>query len=124
MVHGWIRDVTTYQNAFADHQIIHFYRWLRTPSSLLYEPALRKTLHNLMKKLFMQLIAEFKRLGSTVVYANFNRLILCTKKRNISDAIAYVEYITNSIRARELYHSVDITYSQCWEFLMWLDSVS
>ena len=26
MVHGWIRDVTQYQNVFADHQIIHFYR--------------------------------------------------------------------------------------------------
>lgn len=29
-------------------------RWLRSPSSLLYDPALRRTLHNLMKKLFMQ----------------------------------------------------------------------
>ena len=28
MVAGWIRDVTTYQNVFADHQIIHFYRYL------------------------------------------------------------------------------------------------
>ena len=26
MVHGWIRDVTQYQNVFADCQIIHFYR--------------------------------------------------------------------------------------------------
>lgn len=29
-------------------------RWLRSPSSLLYDPALRRILHNLMKKLFMQ----------------------------------------------------------------------
>jgi len=29
-------------------------RWLRSPISLLYDPALRRTLHNLMKKLFMQ----------------------------------------------------------------------
>lgn len=45
--------------------------------------------------LVYRLIAEFKRLGSSVVYANFNRIILCTKKRRIADAIAYVEYITN-----------------------------
>lgn len=32
----------------------HMYRWLRTPGSLLYDPALRATLHNLMKKLFLQ----------------------------------------------------------------------
>lgn len=43
----------------------------------------------------VRLVAEFKRLGSSVIYGNFNRLILCTKKRRIDDAIAYVEYITN-----------------------------
>lgn len=30
-----------------------------------------------------------------MVYGNFNRIILCTKKRRIDDAIGYVEYITN-----------------------------
>lgn len=44
---------------------------------------------------FVRLISEFKRLGSTVVYGNFNRIILCTKKRSIDNAISYVEYITN-----------------------------
>lgn len=45
-----------------------------------------------------RLIAEFKRLGSSVVYANFNRVVLCTKKRRVEDAIAYVEYITSRCR--------------------------
>lgn len=26
MVQGWVRDVTAYNNVFADNQIIHFYR--------------------------------------------------------------------------------------------------
>ena len=34
-----------------------------------------------MKKLFMQLIGEFRRLGSTVVYADFSKIIVCTKKK-------------------------------------------
>ena len=59
------------RNAYADEQVINFYRWLRSPSSFLYDPALYRTLLNLMKKLFMQLIAEFKRLGATIVYASF-----------------------------------------------------
>lgn len=42
-----------------------------------------------------RLVAEFRRLGSSVVYANFNRIILCTKKRRIEDAISYMEYIIN-----------------------------
>ncbi len=78
----------------------------------MYDPALRKTLLNLMKKLFIQLISEFKRLGAVVVHADFNRVIICTKKRSIDDAMAYVEYITNTIRAKDLFHSVDMSVSK------------
>ncbi|KAB1255677.1 DNA polymerase epsilon catalytic subunit A [Camelus dromedarius] len=89
MVVGWVKEITQYRNVYADNQVMHFYRWLRSPSSLLHDPALHRTLHSMMKKLFLQLIAEFKRLGSSVVYANFNRIILCTKKRWVEDALAY-----------------------------------
>ncbi|KAG2471169.1 DPOE1 polymerase, partial [Polypterus senegalus] len=68
-----------------------------------------------------RLVAEFKRLGSNVVYVNFNRIILCTKKRRIEDAIAYVEYITKSIHSREIFHSLSLSFSRCWEFLLWMD---
>ncbi|KAE8634027.1 hypothetical protein XENTR_v10002174 [Xenopus tropicalis] len=121
MVVGWVKEITQYHNVYADNQVMHFYRWLRSPSSLLYDPALHRTLHNMMKKLFLQLVAEFKRLGSSVVYANFNRIILCTKKRRVEDAVAYVEYITQSIHSREIFHSLTISVSRCWEFLLWMD---
>ncbi|KAJ8415285.1 hypothetical protein AAFF_G00422650 [Aldrovandia affinis] len=121
MVVGWVKEITQYHNVYADNQVMHFYRWLRSPSSLLYDPALHRTLLNMMKKVFLQLVAEFKRLGSSVVYGNFNRIILSTKKRRIDDAIAYVEYITNSIHSREIFHSLSISFSRCWEFLLWMD---
>ncbi|PKK17899.1 hypothetical protein A306_00000059 [Columba livia] len=121
MVVSWVKEITQYRNVYADNQVIHFYRWLRSPSSLLYDPALHRTLHNMMKKLFLQLVAEFKRLGSSVVYANFNRIILCTKKRRIEDAISYMEYIINSIHSKEIFHSLTISFSRCWEFLLWMD---
>ncbi len=50
MVVGWVKDVTQYQNALADEQVIYFYHWLRSSSCLLYDPALRRTLQKLMKK--------------------------------------------------------------------------
>uniref|UniRef100_A0A3Q3JPX5 DNA polymerase epsilon catalytic subunit n=1 Tax=Monopterus albus TaxID=43700 RepID=A0A3Q3JPX5_MONAL len=121
MVVGWVREITQYHNVYADNQVMHFYRWLRSPSSLLYDPALHRTLYNMMKKVFFQLVAEFKRLGSTVVYGNFNRIILCTKKRKIDDAIGYIDYITNSIHSREIFHSLSISFSRCWEFLLWMN---
>lgn len=121
MANVWLRDVLQYRNMFADFQIVHFYRWLRSTKSLLHDPALLKTLQNLMKKLFMQLVAEFKRLGSVIVYANFNKIIICTKKYTIMDAITYVEYIVKNIRNKELFHSIEITYNQCWVYLLWQD---
>ncbi|XP_045502598.1 DNA polymerase epsilon catalytic subunit 1 [Colias croceus] len=124
MIASWLRDVTMYKNVFADFQISHFYRWLKTPTSLLYDPALRRTLYNLMKKLFLMLVAEFKRLGSQIVYADFNRIILCTKKNSVMDGIGYVEFVVQSIRNKELFHGIDIRYKQCWSYLLWLDEAN
>ena len=51
-----------------------------------------------MKKLFLQLVSEFKRLGAVVIHADFNKIILNTKKRTVEDAMAYVQYVTESIK--------------------------
>ncbi|KAL4706978.1 hypothetical protein ACJJTC_019516 [Scirpophaga incertulas] len=124
MIASWLRDVTQYKNVFADFQISHFYRWLKTPTSLLYDPALRRTLYNLMKKLFLMLVAEFKRLGSVIVFADFNKIILCTKKNSVMDGIGYVEFVVQSIRNKELFHGIDIRYKRCWAQLLWLDEAN
>lgn len=81
MVSSWFRDIALQRNVFADYQAMHFYRWIQSPRSLLYDPALRRSLNNLMKKLFLQLIAEFQRLGADVVFADFNKVIICTGDR-------------------------------------------
>ncbi|XP_076638395.1 DNA polymerase epsilon catalytic subunit 1 isoform X3 [Colletes latitarsis] len=121
MVNAWLLDVSVYKNVFADYQIIHFYRWLRSPNAILYDPALRRTLHSYMKKLFIQLLAEFKTLGSIIIFANFNKIILCTKKRTVDDALNYVDFVVQTIRNKELFHSIEINFDQCWEYLIWLD---
>ncbi|CAG9765603.1 unnamed protein product [Ceutorhynchus assimilis] len=121
MASTWMRDISMHNNVYADFQVVHFYRWLRSSRTLLYEPALLRTLQNLMKKLFLQLVAEFKRLGSVVVYANFNKIVICTKKKNVKDGLASVEFVVNAIRNKELFHSIEISYKRCWEYLVWLD---
>ncbi|XP_043487163.1 DNA polymerase epsilon catalytic subunit 1 isoform X1 [Polistes fuscatus] len=121
MVNAWLRDVTIYKNIFADYQIIHFYRWLRSTNALLYDPALHRTLCNYMRKLFIQLIAAFKNLGCIIVFANFSKIVVCTKKRTLSDALGYVEFVVTTIRDKELFHSIEMTSEKCWEYLIWLD---
>lgn len=122
MVNGWLREVSLYRNAFSDFQISHFYRWIKSSNALLYDPALRRALNMLMRKLFLQIIAEFKRLGAEIIYADFNRVILNSGKKSVVDAIGYVEYIVQNIRNKELFHSINLSYQQCWEFLFWMDT--
>ncbi|KAL9693094.1 hypothetical protein quinque_012379 [Culex quinquefasciatus] len=122
MVNGWLREVSINRNIFSDFQIIHFYRWVRSSKALLYDPALRRALNTLMRKLFLQIIAEFQRLKAEIIYADFNRIVINTGKKAVMDAIAYTDYVVQSIRNKELFHSVSLSYQQSWEFLLWIDS--
>lgn len=56
------------------------------------------------------MVAEFKRLGCVIVYANFNKIVICTKKNNVEDGLASVEFVVNSIRNKELFHLIEISY--------------
>lgn len=122
MVNGWLREVTINRNVFSDFQIVHFYRWIKSTNALLYDPALRRSLNNLMRKMFLQIIAEFKRLNAIIIYADFNKVIIDSGKKEVVDAIAYADYIVQSLRNKELFHSIHLSYEQCWEFMLWLDT--
>ncbi|KAJ4448291.1 hypothetical protein ANN_10305 [Periplaneta americana] len=119
MVSAWLRDVSLYKNVFADFQILHFYRSTLSKMESELKDVVKLKLLNKEYKLSPK--EEFKRLGSVIIYANFNKIVVCTKKRSIEDAIGYIEFVVQSIRNKELFHSIDISYQQCWEYLMWLD---
>ncbi|CAL1292777.1 unnamed protein product [Larinioides sclopetarius] len=124
MVASFVRDVIQYKNVFADNQIVNFYRWLRCPQSLLYEPAIKQILNNLMKKMFTQVIYEYQKLGSIVVYASYNRIILCTKRKSVEDALAYSQYVNDCIQGKEIFHGLQFELNGCWEYLLWLDTAN
>lgn len=124
MVSAFMKDVAVYQNIFADQQLSHLFRWLKDPNSLLYEPSLKRILDNLISKMFNQLVNEFQRLGSRVVFSSCSRIIVCTKRKSVDDASAYVEFVVNSMRSKELFHSIDFNVKQAFKVLLWMDPVS
>ncbi|KAF6780147.1 hypothetical protein AHF37_00368 [Paragonimus kellicotti] len=123
MVSGWVRDVTQYQNPLADEQIIYFYQWLRSPRSLLYDPALRRTVQKLMKKVFLKLVDELNHLHVDVVFANFSRLIVATRRMELPEALARVDHFTHLLRTRPatLFTHLDLQYVASWRQLLWMD---
>ena len=49
-----------HRNEYASDMLEYVYYWLRSPISLLYDTLLHKMIHDLMIKVFILLINEFK----------------------------------------------------------------
>jgi DNA polymerase epsilon subunit 1 len=51
-----ITDVGVKGSFHADALLIHAYKWLCSPGSLMYDPSLHRTVCGLMKKLFTKMV--------------------------------------------------------------------
>lgn len=67
----------------ADQLLRNLYRWISSPASRMYDPPLQQTVKSLMQKLLLQLVAELKRLGASVPYADASVLVVCTGKTSL-----------------------------------------
>ncbi|KAL7994229.1 putative DNA-directed DNA polymerase, family B, ribonuclease H-like superfamily [Plasmopara halstedii] len=122
MVTTLFKDFLASRNKFADHLLQQFYRWLCSPTSLSFDPALHSMVKRLMEKLFLQLLAEFRRLGSHIIYADFSKLIVCTKKQSVRDAQVYVNYILQTVLSNELFQVLHFTPKKYVANLLFMDA--
>ena len=53
-----------------------------------------------MQKVFALLLAEFRKLGATVVFANFSKIILDTGKADLAAARAYSDSLLKALQTR------------------------
>lgn len=104
-----------------DLAVNHFWRWLSSSTSAMYDPALQRFLYSLMRKVFLQLLAEFKRLGTQVIYADFNRVFLLTSKPDATSAYAFAQYLVTAATSQELFQDISFEISQFWNYLAWMD---
>ncbi|KXN82929.1 DNA polymerase epsilon catalytic subunit A [Leucoagaricus sp. SymC.cos] len=98
----------------------HFWRWASSSASGLYDPTIHRFIHGLMRKTFIQMIAEFKRLGSTIVYADFSSILLATSKPP-GTAFAYATYITTAVTSNELFQHIYLNTERFYDFLIFMD---
>lgn len=104
--------------------MLHFYRWLTSGTALLFDPALRSLVQGMMKKVFLMLLGEFKRLGATVVLGNFNRLVVSTSKTSLPHAQAYAAFLTKTIKAKPLFSWLELEPTTYWDTLHWMDEAN
>lgn len=83
---SWLTDATQNSSFVADSLLKQLYHWVSNPGSAVHHPLLHKALLGLMQRLFVVLVEEMKRLGATVVAANFNTVLIYTGRRNLTAA--------------------------------------
>ncbi|SNX82388.1 probable POL2 - DNA polymerase epsilon, calytic subunit A [Melanopsichium pennsylvanicum] len=124
MVKTWYATKRRNRSPYAALLSDNFWRWASSDGSALFEPALQRFLFGLMKKTLLQLLAEFKRLGASIVYASFNRLFLLTSKPTAANAMAYSKYLLSAVTSRELFKHLQLDIIHYWEYLLWMDSAN
>lgn len=123
MVKTWLLDKAraTENSSPSDIAVEHFWRWICSSAAHMFDPNLQRFIHGLMLKTFIQLRAEFKRLGSSVVYADFNRIILVTSKPP-GTAFAYATYLTSAVNSHELFKHIFFEMENYYDFLLHMDN--
>lgn len=121
LVQRCLQDAVTSGNVFADAILQHLYRWLCSPRSKLHDPALHRMLCKIMQKVFALLLAEFRKLGATIIFANFSKIILDTGKADLSAARAYCDSLLKALQTRELFEWIEIEPLHFWHSLLFMD---
>ncbi|KAH8548277.1 hypothetical protein BGW37DRAFT_507320 [Umbelopsis sp. PMI_123] len=124
MVQTWFHEALEHNNRFAEMMIDTLHRWLTSPSSNMYDPCLYGLVHGMMKKVFMQLVAEFRRVGSQIVFANFNKIIVVTPKESMESGLPYCDYLLKAVQGKQVFEVLDIVLSNYWDQLLWMDEMN
>ncbi|KAJ6368932.1 hypothetical protein OIU78_001326 [Salix suchowensis] len=121
LIQRCLADAVTSGNVFADAILQHLYRWLCSPQSKLHDPALHRILHKVMQKVFALLLAELRKLGATIIFANFSKVIIDTGKFELSAAKAYCDSLLKTLQNRELFEWLELEPLQFWHSLLFMD---
>ncbi|XP_050281236.1 DNA polymerase epsilon catalytic subunit A-like isoform X3 [Quercus robur] len=121
LIQRCLADAVTFGNVYADAILQHLYRWLCSPESKLHDPALHRILHKVMQKVFALLLAEFRKLGATIIFANFSKVIIDTGKFDLSAAKAYCDSLLKTLQKRDLFEWIELEPMNFWHSLLFMD---
>ena len=120
MVRSWQGEAVA-GNEMADVMVGHLVSWIMSPSSFMYDRSLHYYVQVMARKILQELMADCRRVGSHVVFASQNRLLLQTTKAEVGNAWSYCEYILRTIRAKPQFFFLDLEVREYWDVLVWYD---
>ncbi|KAI7740230.1 hypothetical protein M8C21_001306 [Ambrosia artemisiifolia] len=114
LIQRCLADAVSSGNIFADELLQHVYRWLCSARSKLHDPALVRMLHKVMQKFLRLLLAEFRKLGAAIIFANYSKVILDTGKHDLLAAQAYCDGLLEALQKRDLFKWIELEPTQLW----------
>lgn len=75
-----------------------------------------------MQKTFMQLVHKFKKLGASIVFANFHKIIITTGRDTLESAHIYTDFIINTIHEDPLLVYIRLSPNTYWRSLLFKDA--
>ena len=76
---------------------------------------------SLAPQVFRMLLGEMRKLGATIVFADFSRIIVCTGKHSLDSALGYVDSLAATVKAKDLFQWIDLTPARSWHSLLFMD---
>ncbi|VDN30065.1 unnamed protein product, partial [Cylicostephanus goldi] len=119
MLTDCVRDIAQGANKRADEVVMSLSRWLHSPDSLLFDPAITRSVSILERKLVLLLAAECERLGAKIIHATPTKLVLDTGKREHEQGTAFTELLLQSLGQNPLFAALHMTPTHRWTTLLW-----
>lgn len=120
LVKNWW-DLAVNNDVFADSMMSHMVSWIQNKDSCLYDFKLHRHIHNLSCKTLLQLMGEFKRMNTNIVFANRQKIIIQTSKIAVENSYAFGNYVVSSTRSKPLFNFLDLKVVRYWDLLIWMD---
>jgi hypothetical protein len=67
------------------------------------------------------LLTEMRKLGCTIVFADFNRIIICTGKHGLDSAMGYVQSLISTLQSKEMFKWMELKPFRVWHTLVFMD---
>lgn len=90
----------------------------------MYNPAICSAVSTLMQKLCLLLVTEINRLGGSVIYCSFTKIVLSTNRDDFQTATGFVELLINTLSKKSLFASIHISVLQYSSLFLWIDPVN
>ncbi|XP_020527261.1 DNA polymerase epsilon catalytic subunit A [Amborella trichopoda] len=74
-----------------------------------------------MRKVFALLLAEFRKLGASIIYADFSKVIIDTGKLDLSSAQGYCDCLLKALQSRDLFEWIVLEPLRFWHSLLFMD---